>query len=540
MSDYNAVHDYKLYLLDRAGGKTRDVTEVITEIKWNTERTESPGSLDFTLLKFPGVTNIGFYEGDAVQLFIDGVVRFYGYVFSKDKNEKEEIKVRAYDQLRYLKAKQSYNFSGMTATAIIKKIAADFKLVTGSLVDTKYKIPSLVMDDKSCFDTITKALEMTAVENKIVYVFYDDAGKLTLKAAGDMQSKYILGDDSLVSGYNYKTSIDDDVYNYVKLVRPNSDTGKGDVYVASASNLIKEWGFLQYYQRVDEGYTPAQIKELCQNMLKYYAQKRRTLKLSCLGVPDIRAGNIVLLSIAGLGDIDLSMKLLVESASHRITANEYTMDLQFTVYLASDTRFTVQQSSGSEYAAVEKKEDTGTASTVADLISGGTLQPAKTTGSAGQKKDTGGGLAVTTPAQPVPGYKYYWPHHPKGRISSVFGKKGSLWKAGWHTGVDYVGSNKRIYAISRGTVTRTVRGDKSYGNYVRIQHPDGYISQYAHLSRIDVFVGQGVTVNTQIGVEGSTGNSTSSHLHLELHKGAYRYPPNPRIDPNAFIQASLK
>jgi len=514
---------YQLNILSRDTGKGKDVTEAITEVKWVTERTESPGSVDFTLIK---TTGISFFEGDAVQLWIDGKMRFYGYIFSKDKNEKGEIKVRAYDQLRYLKAKQSYNFSGKTAGAIVKKIADDFKLTWGHIADTKYAIPSLVMDDKSCFDTITKALQMTAVEKKIVYVFYDDCGKLTLKAAGDMQSKYVLGDASLAESYNYKTSIDDDVYNYVKLVRPNADTGKGDVYIASASELIKEWGFLQYYQRVDEGYTPAQIKQLAKDMLTYFAQKRRTLKLSCLGVPDIRAGNIVTLDISSLGDIDLSMKLLVETASHSIKADSYTMDLLFTVYLASDINFTVQTSSASEYASVEPTEG-DTADTVADIVSGGTMKPTASDFTSGAT----GGTAVATSG-------YYYPHHGGHRMSCPFGKSGA-WQCGWHTGVDYVGTgSKKIYAISAGTVT-FVGWSSSYGNYIRINHDDGYLSLYAHLSSNTVHKGQRVTTNTQIGVEGATGNASGSHLHLELHKGLYHYPPNPKIDPDAFIKQHL-
>lgn len=535
MSDYSAIHSYTLHILDRTTGKGNDITQTITDIKWATERTESPGSVDFTLVKTTGVS---FFEGDAIQLWIDGKIRFVGYVFSKDKNEKGEIKVRAYDQIRYLKAKQSYNFSGMTATEVVQRIAKDFGLITGSIVNTKYAIPSLVMDDKSCIDTITKAIQMTAVENKIVYVFYDDCGQISLKAAGDMQSGYIIGDASLASGYNYKTSIDDDVYNYVKLVRPNSDTGQGDVYVASASELIKEWGFLQYYQRVDEGYTAAQIKQLAKDMLTYYAQKRRTLKLTCLGVPDIRAGNIVTLNIAGLGDIDLEMKLLVESAAHNIKADSYTMDLQFTVYLASDTQFTTITDSSSEYVSVSATDDAGTADTIADITTGGTAGNETTGTSSGS--GSASGSTGTTPAQPVTGYTYYWPHHPKGTITCKFGTLGS-WACGWHTGVDYVGkSSKAIYAISRGTVVKIVRGDRSYGNYIHIKHPDGYLSLYAHLSSIKVVLGQGVTTGTQIGVEGATGNASGSHLHFELHKGSYRYPPNPKVDPDAFIAVNMK
>ncbi|MGI5891979.1 MAG: M23 family metallopeptidase [Bacillota bacterium] len=109
------------------------------------------------------------------------------------------------------------------------------------------------------------------------------------------------------------------------------------------------------------------------------------------------------------------------------------------------------------------------------------------------------------------------------RLTTPYGKKGS-WACGWHIGIDLVGINKTIYPIADGIVTR-VGNDGSYGNHVRIQHDNGYISLYAHLSRIDVKSLQKITTALPIGIEGSTGNTSGSHLHLEIHKGAYKYPP---------------
>lgn len=114
-----------------------------------------------------------------------------------------------------------------------------------------------------------------------------------------------------------------------------------------------------------------------------------------------------------------------------------------------------------------------------------------------------------------------FPYKKDFRISNPFGVKGG-WAAGWHIGIDLVGTDKNIYPIESGTVIKTGY-DKSYGNYIRIYHGTR-ISHYAHLSKINVITGDSVTTNTCIGVEGSTGNSTGSHLHLEIHKGNWKYP----------------
>ncbi len=128
------------------------------------------------------------------------------------------------------------------------------------------------------------------------------------------------------------------------------------------------------------------------------------------------------------------------------------------------------------------------------------------------------------------------------KVICEFGKVGS-WQAGWHIGVDLVG-DKEIYPIAQGTIESINTKGVSYGNHIVIKHDDGMVSLYAHLQEIKVKVGQKVSFTTLLGIMGSTGNSTGVHLHLELHNGAYKYPPagsNPYtatwiINPMAWIE----
>src|SRR5690606_20097403 len=56
----------------------------------------------------------------------------------------------------------------------------------------------------------------------------------------------------------------------------------------------------------------------------------------------------------------------------------------------------------------------------------------------------------------------------------------------------------------------------AYGNQVVIKLDDGHYAQYAHLSSLSVSAGQAVTAGQQVGLSGSTGNSTGPHLHFEI------------------------
>lgn len=88
----------------------------------------------------------------------------------------------------------------------------------------------------------------------------------------------------------------------------------------------------------------------------------------------------------------------------------------------------------------------------------------------------------------------------------------------FHKGIDIAGvSNRAILAADGGTVA--VAGwHNDYGNYVKINHPNGYTTLYAHMSSLNVSAGQSVSKGTQIGVMGSTGRSTGMHLHFEVLK----------------------
>ncbi|KGR79858.1 M23 family metallopeptidase [Ureibacillus manganicus] len=101
-----------------------------------------------------------------------------------------------------------------------------------------------------------------------------------------------------------------------------------------------------------------------------------------------------------------------------------------------------------------------------------------------------------------------------GYISSSMG---SRWGS-YHRGIDIAGpSNYNIKASDNGVVT-AAGWDGSYGYRIIINHNNGYKTIYAHLSKINVKVGQIVPKGSVIGIMGSTGNSTGTHLHFEIHK----------------------
>jgi murein DD-endopeptidase MepM/ murein hydrolase activator NlpD len=96
-----------------------------------------------------------------------------------------------------------------------------------------------------------------------------------------------------------------------------------------------------------------------------------------------------------------------------------------------------------------------------------------------------------------------------------------------HAGVDLAAPDGTpIRAAGAGVVTAAGPAD-GYGNAVLIDHGNGYLTHYGHLSAITVPVGRHVRAGDQVGNEGSTGHSTGPHLHFEVHEGAYQNPIEP-------------
>ncbi|MEU0069403.1 M23 family metallopeptidase [Streptomyces sp. NPDC006332] len=123
-------------------------------------------------------------------------------------------------------------------------------------------------------------------------------------------------------------------------------------------------------------------------------------------------------------------------------------------------------------------------------------------------------------------------------LTASFNQAGSLWHAK-HSGQDFaVPSGTPVMAAHGGTVVKAGGnggGDgPAYGNAIVIKHGGGTYSQYAHLSRIDVRVGQIVKTGQRIALSGDTGNTTGPHLHFEI-----RTTPNygSAIDPVKFLRA---
>ncbi|KKU90170.1 MAG: Peptidase M23 [Candidatus Yanofskybacteria bacterium GW2011_GWA1_48_10] len=148
----------------------------------------------------------------------------------------------------------------------------------------------------------------------------------------------------------------------------------------------------------------------------------------------------------------------------------------------------------------------------------------------------GGLYIVRVKANPLPkrGTKLFqWPSVSR-RVTQGYGctkyarcgnKRGAYGGAP-HNGIDIAsGMSTPIKAIADGVIVANGKND-GWGNWVAIQHPGAYnlVSVYGHMSALSFLrVGTNVSVGQVIGYEGSTGNSSGSHLHLSIYKEFFTF-----------------
>lgn len=304
-------------------GDAFDVTTLATAAKWSTKRSGSPASLELTFVEYASVK---WTHGGIVAMKDGSTGLFYGYVVKISYDEKEQVKVTAYDQTWYLKKnKETYVFTGKRADQILTQIAEDFGLKCGTLENTGYAIPSMIEDGQTLFDIVLKALDHTLINTGKMFVLWDDFGSLRITDVAKSKLDLFVGDGSLATGYTYESDIDAEAYNKIKLVKDNKTTGKRDVYIFQDSKNMKLWGVLQDYETVDENMNEAQIKKRGDQMLALYNRPKKSFEVKAIMDLTVRAGRALYIGITKIG---VSSFFIVEETSVDLLKETMTLKLK--------------------------------------------------------------------------------------------------------------------------------------------------------------------------------------------------------------------
>lgn len=291
------------------------------EIIWETFRKDSPSKLTFTVVK--DNNGLSFNEGSLVVFRYKQKDIFKGFVFEKSRDSEHHIKVVAYDQMRYLKNKHTYIYENKTASELLKMIASDFGFVTGNIQDTGYKISSRIEDNTALIDMIQFAISETYLNTGKLFTLYDDAGKLSLVDLNTLKINDIAITGDSTQNFDYKTTIDSDVYNRVILYQDDEEKNR-HFYAKQDDFNVGRWGILQLTEKLNEGENPTNKVKI---MLDLYNRTNRVFTIKdTVGDIRLRAGATVYCKF-DLGDLILDKLMVVEHATHKFSNSQYFADL---------------------------------------------------------------------------------------------------------------------------------------------------------------------------------------------------------------------
>lgn len=306
----------KVYLVNSLG--ERDITDLISTINWSGDYQQAARKLELSITVSPSdlyLPRMHIGLGNMLRLHDDNNVEiFRGYVFSKDKSHQgDTMSVTAYDGLIYLiKSKGTYNFKGLTAEGITKKLCGYFGIPVGSLAETGIT-QNLIVDGETIYDIIMKAYTKAAKSTGKKYMPLMQNGRLNIIEKGAVVADYVLDAEVNLTDATYSENIES-VINRVKIY---NDKGQS-VGTVENPNWVKSFGLLQDVYKVEQGKdSTAEARKMLKGM-------ERTASVEALGDASCITGRAVKMyeDYTGMTGI-----FYIDTDEHAWEAGQHSMSL---------------------------------------------------------------------------------------------------------------------------------------------------------------------------------------------------------------------
>lgn len=361
-----------------------DVSRLAHDIEFTTSLESQAGRFTFQLEKDPS-NEYKIAIGSQVQFFSDSKCLFFGKVFAIETDLTDAYRVTAYDKMRYLKNEDAiFVDSSYTLATLFDKLMKEYDIAHEVSGFTKFVDLSNLEEhnfwEESLFEILDYYMRLEETRINVPYVessqfsetrlkrrFYlkCDVNKIQLREIfydflynedGTPKNEFLMiGDGSLLTNYQYKVDIDNNVFNRFIFVMneenqnnsSNDDTNTqvSEKQIVAAieagykvsntntildnhefgENTLKKWGILNKIVTIKNIEEENQLQAYMRAVVETMSQANQTLKINAIGHDDVVAGSAFFLYVTKL---KINYPVYVLSATHRFNNGEHTMELE--------------------------------------------------------------------------------------------------------------------------------------------------------------------------------------------------------------------
>lgn len=320
--------EYIILMQNNDTGAIVELSEIVSKFSIETTMEPQAGKCSLFLTK---EDDLLFPKGSKVIIKYFNKNIFVGYIFTTTYDNSGMVRIVIYDSLRYLKNVATYVLSGKTAEQIFTELCNDFGVQSKVVDGCKWEVSKRIHDSKTLFEIIQFGLDECLIYTGEWFMLRDNMGVVELINLKSLKTNYFIGDLSVLSGYSFESTIDNDTYNQIKIVKENKNTEKREVFVVKDSNNIAKWGLLQYYESADENMTYEQIEKKANDLLALKNRETRKMSLKVLGcIFEIRAGSTIYVDVKELKGTGFPGRgeYIISKCVHNIEENNQTMNIE--------------------------------------------------------------------------------------------------------------------------------------------------------------------------------------------------------------------
>lgn len=289
----------KIVETSHINGQVFDITELVVDPQWTTNRDSQAGKFTFNIVDNPTVF---LRQGDIIEAYWDDKKFFKGKVYANSRKKSfNGWSITAYDLMFLFKSEDTIVFPANNAASRFEQICKILNIPYKIGMVPGYNCTARVADKESFFSMIDDAIQETKERVNARYMIYDDVGTMRFVGYQELNTRFIFGDNSMMTDYDYVGSMEE-AYNSVKVIKEDEKNKSREVYQAKDSGSINKFGLLQKAVAPNDAkMNGQQMQEQANNLLKQLNKAVNTFSFEGVGLMPLRAGNNFHLQLEALG-----------------------------------------------------------------------------------------------------------------------------------------------------------------------------------------------------------------------------------------------